>query len=265
VITLRFGGDDTPSGIIGALGEQKYSRRERACVNRVCCACICRGSGGEGAGLYEGADRRAVHLGAGAYIGASVGGIWGNDQITDLDNLSGPGAAQTYSLKSAGVIGGGVLGYNWQFGQGVFGVEADLGGIGWSKTIWEPGAVGVTSNHLGSGFSGDVTARLGFAAGKGLFYAKGGWAFFDGTASVSNFGPAGLGTATTGNFTGGWTVGAGIEYAFANCWSAKVEYQHFDFGSQTANLFLTPANANFRYPNDLTADAVKIGVNYHFH
>jgi outer membrane immunogenic protein len=197
---------------------------------------------------------------AGAYIGASVGGIWADDQITDLDGFR---AFQTFSLKSAGVIGGGVLGYNFQSGSFVYGVEADLGGISWNKTIGEPGPAlaSAASNHLGSGFYSDVTGRIGFTASDTLFYAKGGWAMFDGKASVTN---VELGTVSTGNFNG-WTAGAGIEYAFANCWSAKVEYQHFDFGSQTATLVNPKFGTSFRFSNDLTADAVKIGVNYHFH
>jgi nucleoside-specific outer membrane channel protein Tsx len=61
----------------------------------------------------------------------------------------------------------------------------------------------------------------------------------------------------------GWTIGGGLEYALSSAWSAKIEYQHFDFGSKTA-LLVTPANGNFRFSNDPTAETVKIGVNYHF-
>jgi outer membrane immunogenic protein len=203
---------------------------------------------------------------AGFYAGASVGGIWGDDKITDLDALNNV-FGFSYSLHDTGVIGGGVLGYNFQSGSFVYGVEADLGGIGFNKTMFQPNGVPFTTNHLGSGFYGDVTGRFGVAASNALFYVKGGWAFFDGRASVSNDpnvpGSAGGGVANTGSFDG-WTVGAGIEYLFAPCWSAKVEYQHFDFGTQTANLLLGPGG-NFRYSNDLTAESIKIGVNYHFH
>jgi outer membrane immunogenic protein len=207
---------------------------------------------------------------AGFYLGGSVGGIWGNDKITDVDGLNFPvdPAGTSYSLKDAGVIGGGVIGYNFQSGTFVYGIEADLGGIGFNKKIWEPNAVNVTSNHLGSGFYSDVTGRFGVTASNALFYLKGGWAFFDGKANVDNTGGGfGGGVVSTGSFNG-WTVGAGIEYLFAPCWSAKVEYQHYDFGTQTANL-ITPTspipNSLFRFSNDLTADSLKIGVNYHFH
>jgi outer membrane immunogenic protein len=199
---------------------------------------------------------------AGLYIGASIGGVWARDQIADLDGLN---AKQTYSLRDGGVIGSGVFGYNFQVEQFVYGIEADLGGIGLSKTIGEPngGRPPITTNHLGSGFYGDVTARLGFAFDRVLIYAKGGWAFYDGTADVDNtLGGLGGGIVSTGNFTGGWTIGGGLEYAFSPAWSAKVEYLHFDFGTNTATL-VTP-DRNFRFPNDLTANAVTIGLNYHF-
>jgi outer membrane immunogenic protein len=200
---------------------------------------------------------------AGFYTGASVGAIWANDKIADLDGLN---LAQTYSLKDTGVIGSGVIGYNFQYLQFVYGIEADLGGLGLSKTISEPnsGTPPVTTNHLGSGFYSDVTARLGYAFDRALVYAKGGWAYYEGTANVNNtLGGFGGGVASTSSFTGGWTVGGGVEYAFAPAWSAKVEYLHFDFGNQTATL-VTPANGNFRFSNDLTADAVTVGVTYHF-
>jgi outer membrane immunogenic protein len=217
--------------------------------------------------VYKAPPARSPFTWAGFYLGGSVGGVWANDNITNLDGLDNQvccGFAQTYSLKDTGIIGGGVLGYNFQYGQFVYGVEADLGGIGFGKTIWEPGAVGVTSNHLGSGFYSDVTARLGYTFDRALIYAKGGYAYFDGQANVNNNGGLfGGGVVTTGSFDGGWTIGGGLEYALCSAWSAKIEYQHFDFGTKTA-LLVTPANGNFRFSNDLTAETVKIGVNYHF-
>jgi outer membrane immunogenic protein len=200
---------------------------------------------------------------AGVYIGAGIGGVWAKDPITDLDSLNPP-LTQTYSLKDAGIIGGGVVGYNFQYFQFVYGIEADFGGMGLNKTVFEPNTT-FTTNQLGGGFYSDVTARLGYAFDRALVYAKGGWAIYDGTASVTNTGRFGGGTVSTGSFTGGLTVGGGLEYAFAPNWSAKIEYLHFDFGGRTASL-ITPqfGNGSFRFSNDLTADAVTIGVNYQF-
>lgn len=204
---------------------------------------------------------------AGFYAGGSAGGMWTNDGITDLGGLNVPldPSGFKYSLKNAGAIGSGVTGYNFQYLQFVFGIEADLGGIVPGRTMAEPNTfapLGVT-NHLGSGFYSDVTARLGYAFGHALVYAKTGWAFYSGAASVTNYGHFGGGTAAAGSYSGGLTVGGGIEYAFTQAWSVKLEYLHFEFGSKTATL-VTPIQGRFGFPNDLAADAVTVGVSYHF-
>ncbi len=204
---------------------------------------------------------------AGFYAGGSAGGMWANDGITDLDGLNAPldPSGFKYSLKNAGAIGSGVAGYNFQYLQFVFGIEADLGGIVLNRTMAEPNTfapLGVT-NHLGSGFYSDVTARLGYAAGHTLVYAKTGWVFYSGAASVTNDGHFGGGTAATGSYSGGLTVGGGVEYAFTQVWSVKLEYLHFEFGSKAATL-VTPVQGRFGFPNDLAADAVTAGVSYHF-
>ena len=104
----------------------------------------------------------------------------------------------------------------------------------------------------------DVTGRIGFAAGRTLFYAKGGWAFLD----------AGERFSTTAAFTvrqgvgtfNGWTLGGGVEHMLDRSWSVKLEYQHFDFGRE--DFSLTPGT--FRFKDDLNVDTVKVGLNYRF-
>ena len=135
--------------------------------------------------------------------------------------------------------------------------------MGLGTTAIEPSSGGVTTSHIGSGLFGDATGRLGLAEGNALFYAKGGYAFYDAKASVTNTGGLGGGTASTGEYTSGWTAGGGVEYMFVPSWSMKVEYQHFDFGSQTATL--VTGGGNFGYSNKLTADSLQAGLNYHFH
>jgi len=90
-----------------------------------------------------------------------------------------------------------------------------------------PGGVLVTSN---SDQLGSVTGRLGYTWGPALLYAKGGYAWKDG--NNLNVSVAGLPQAftTNGNHRDGYTVGAGLEYMFAPNWSAKVEYQYYNFG-----------------------------------
>jgi outer membrane immunogenic protein len=198
---------------------------------------------------------------AGIYVGAGVGGIWANDRIHDVDVLN---TGATYTLKDSAVIASSTVGYNFQAGQFVYGIEANAGATQFNKTVPDPGAfIGphgpMDSNALRGGPYGDITGRFGFAVDRSLFYAKGGFAFWDGTANVDNTNDGG-GIANAKEFMG-WTIGGGLEYAFAPHWSAKVEYLHFDFGTQTATL---TNFGNFRYTHDLTADSVTVGINFHF-
>ena len=144
----------------------------------------------------------------GFYLGGNAGGGWAT---LDSDN-------------NTAFVGGGQIGYNYQTGQFVFGVESDI-------DVWVSTKAGANTDPL----LADVTGRLGYAMGPVLLYAKGGWAYLD-----------------TLNGLDGWTVGGGVEYKFGPSWSMKGEYQHFDFSN-------VPGTSS-----SLTAEVVKVGLNYHF-
>jgi outer membrane immunogenic protein len=197
----------------------------------------------------------------GFYLGAHVGGAWSDLKVTNVDHYTG---AKHFTNSSEGVFGGGTLGYNIQRGALVFGIEADLGGMDLAQTKVQPGSPGGdTKSRLGSGLYGDITGRVGVAADRALFYAKGGFAIYDGAASVADDCTAGAcggnldHTGKTDTFTG-WTVGGGVEYMVRPNWSLKAEYQHFDFGSETVAF-----TGGERWKNELTVDTAKVGLNYH--
>src|SRR5215831_12952007 len=196
----------------------------------------------------------------GLYIGAYIGGADADMHIRDVDNLNG---GARFSIHDESFIWGGQAGYNLQAGNVVFGIEGDIGKTYFNKRRFDPNFPNGTFSGLEGGTVGDVTGRLGVAVGPALLYAKGGWAFFDGDVFVDNhLGGFGGGRAFAPTFNG-WTLGGGGEFKFSRAWSAKIEYLHYDFGTEDATLH-TPANGNFRYRNDLTSDAVKVGLNYHF-
>lgn len=56
----------------------------------------------------------------------------------------------------------------------------------------------------------------------------------------------------------GWTIGAGLEQALTDHWSAKVEYLYVDLRDQTIDY----GSSNTVFDN--TFNAVKIGMNYKF-
>jgi opacity protein-like surface antigen len=103
-----------------------------------------------------------------------------------------------------------------------------------------------------------LAARLGWAADRWLFYTKvgGGWTRIN--ASVLT--PAGF-TVATGNATNsGWLVGAGVEYAFAPNWTAKLEYNYLGLSDKTFATTIPP----FAVTVSPDVQLLKVGFNYKF-
>jgi outer membrane immunogenic protein len=220
--------------------------------------------------LASGGLRGAPTLGpvaiwTGGYLGGNLGGAWGDNNTTDLNGYwhgtFGSAALKT-SQQIGGVFGGGQAGYNVQAGNIVYGLEIDFGymGLSGSKVLTTNTPPETAEAKQGGAFFGDVTGRLGFTYGLGLFYAKGGFAFFDGTAKVSDV----LATASSqsDSFTG-WTLGGGLEYLVSPGWSVKAEYQYFDFGTQHSTL--DNGVSIFRFDHELSAQTVKAGLNLHMY
>jgi outer membrane immunogenic protein len=191
----------------------------------------------------------------GFYIGANIGYGWANGDAT-TDGVSG-------SETLNGVLGGGQIGYNWQAGNWVFGIEADGQGTD-QKASLSASALGLTVTENDSiPWFVTVRGRIGYAiAPMYMIYATGGGAWMD---FKSNIGVTGLvtGAATTETTHGGWAAGAGIEGALSRNWSWKAEYLHVDTGTfnTTINLPLgLTAAANVR----LTDDIGRFGINYRF-
>jgi outer membrane immunogenic protein len=148
-----------------------------------------------------------------------------------------------------GGFGGLTLGTNFQTGRFVFGIEDDFAGSFIGKT-WS--GFGVTTQDPMLAF-GTLTARVGFAADNVLIYGKGGWTYMLNEISAAGFGI----TAWERQYHNGWTVGGGVEWAFAGPWSAKAEYM---FASYLAAPYVYLGGAT------LAADVhtVKFGINYRF-
>jgi outer membrane immunogenic protein len=187
-----------------------------------------------------------VYNWTGFYVGGHVGGAF-----TDGTNLMG---------SDARFLGGVQGGFDYQFAPNwVMGIEAQYSWLsgGSSSTLFPAGTV-VTgkSDQLGS-----VTGRVGYTWGPALLYAKGGYAWRDNNnigVSVAGV-PAGF--TTSGNNQNGYTVGGGLEYMFAPNWSAKAEYQYYNFGKTTFTS--GPADiVGASLKND--EHTVKLGVNYRF-
>ncbi len=230
----------------------------------------------------------------GFYAGVNLGAAWSNLELyRNSFNDSSPapvacavGVAYCFGgdrLNATTAFGGGQLGYNWQgWGNFVFGLEADLEGIGGGNERTFIGApnygrlagqtIAATLKEDG-GFAGDVTGRLGYAWGSWLLYAKGGFAWFNPQLSASavayNKGVpvAGFNGWDNNSTLTGWTVGGGVEWLLNSNWSVKLEYQYYDFALNDNNWTATYNGSNYNswklFDHDLTVNTVKLGVNYH--
>jgi outer membrane immunogenic protein len=184
----------------------------------------------------------------GFYIGAMGGYGWSDQVSVTVGGITATGNSN--DIK--GGFAGGTLGYNFQTGPAVFGVEVDgaWSGMGFSQT-----GFGVTVSDKLQAF-GSVTGRLGWAASSLLLYAKGGYAWADNQLSATGFG---LGLSES-HFHSGWTIGGGVEYLFVPNWSGKVEYMYADYGSVNYLTNIAPGGIGFGF----TTHTVKAGTNYHF-
>ncbi len=165
----------------------------------------------------------------------------------------GYGWTSSGGLDATGGLGGGQIGYNFQTGNLVLGIEGDIAGADISQTVSGFTVQGVpftsafTSDSLAS-----VHGRVGLAYNSWLFYGTfgAGWTH----DKVSGF----AGTPfSSSQWLSGWTAGAGVEWSFAPNWSTKVEYQHFGIGTAPNSFGTVPAGK-------ADIDTLKIGINYLF-
>jgi outer membrane immunogenic protein len=180
-----------------------------------------------------------VYNWTGMYIGINGGGAWGQSAWDTTGNFD-----------MHGWLLGGTLGYNWQAGQAVFGLEGD---IGWSN-IGGTTAVCLGGCETRNSWLGTVRGRLGYAIDRFMPYITGGLALGDVRASTPGFPGASQTNA-------GWTGGGGVEFAVAPQWTAKAEYLYVDLGSFNCGLSCSTAatdNVSFR------TSIIRGGINYKF-
>jgi outer membrane immunogenic protein len=207
----------------------------------------------------------------GFYIGVHGGGDFFNkDWSVPLTafNIAGgcPGCPTTAGSHTVGSwLLGGQVGFNYQVGRWVWGVEAQASWTnleGSNPSLFVP----ILTDHSKTTSDGTIAARLGVAMNRdqtGLLYVKGGgaWAtdrFWTSTAAI----PV---VQSLNNTRWGWMVGVGVEYAFLANWSVKLEYDHMDFGQRREELAcVAGCFQGFDYDVRQTIDLVKLGLNYRF-
>jgi len=219
--------------------------------------------------------------------------------VSALCDALAAGVPRQFNTRPRGFIGGGQVGYNWQTGVFVWGVETDFQGANINGAdsaantqvvTGPPGVVPgvVTTSGTGSqkiGWLGTVRGRLGWTPTPPvLIYATGGLAYGQVKTDVSFAGqiaavgpptsPFSGATTASNNLTrAGWTIGGGTEWMFARQWSIKGEYLYYDLGTVTIDQTLdtfdtlgvlqssTAIHSDAHYHGSI----VRLGLNYQFH
>lgn len=190
-------------------------------------------------------------------------------------------AGRFENLNLRGGFGGVQTGYNWQYGNFVLGLEADLqgGSISGRAVDVDPQETRLTTRSRINWF-GTVRPRVGYAFDNVLIYATGGLAV--GGVKQSQTATFGISPAMEdysanpgdGKINAGFAVGGGVEYAINRHWSAKVEYQHIDLGRSnisadaggiSGGAGVAPAeHSTLGGSSHIRFNTLRLGVNYRF-
>jgi outer membrane immunogenic protein len=236
----------------------------------------------------------AVPTWTGLYLGAHAGWGWAKNTNGNASSFDPGGFVPgelflpaAYDLKANGPLFGGQLGYNWQNGNLVFGIEGDISGTGLdgfqSQPLTNGPAVGALAG-LNGGLSfmrqdvewlASIRGRFGYAWGPTLLYVTGGaaWSRVNYTAAAVP-GISAIGCCSdSANFSetrSGWTIGAGYEAMITSNWSVRGEYLYYKFdGGPTMTVPVVwpgaPGFGSATYAfGDLDIHTLRLGVNYKF-
>ena len=170
---------------------------------------------------------------------------WSGFYIGAMGGYAAEATSDPLAIK--GGFAGGTLGYNWQFGTIVAGLEIDGA---WADISQTATALGITASDKLQALS-TIRGRVGVAFDQVLLYGTGGFALADEKASATALGI----TVSDSQTRTGWTIGAGLEWMFVPRWSLKAEYLYRRFDSTT--LLSIPTGS-------LALNSGQFGINYHF-
>ena len=197
----------------------------------------------------------AVFSWTGVYVGGQLGYSWGRDRTKEFFTATGGYTGAQWAYKENSAFGGLHIGANYQVGAMVLGAELDGDLMNAKGGFDDPGGYG----RFKQTSQGTARARLGYAFGPTMIYATGGAAFS--RLSYTYINPLGDSEKSEGVRTG-YVIGAGVEHAFTQNISARLEYRHTDYGTfeyvaQSAFLGLTGTQKP-------TSDSLRASASYRF-
>ncbi|WP_134496326.1 outer membrane protein [Microvirga pakistanensis] len=198
----------------------------------------------------------------GFYVGGQVGYGWntGDNDFAVPAGVTVDGVPFTGfgGDDGDGFLAGVHAGYNYQIGSFVVGLEGDIEGVFgdddddfdgvFEDDAGNPIVVSIPGTSID--WQGSIRARAGFAFDRALIYATGGFAF----AGLSD----GIGDADDDTLTG-WTLGAGLEYAFTNNLTTRLEYRYTSFDGD--NIVFDGEDVG---ESEVDFHTVRVGLSYKF-
>lgn len=200
----------------------------------------------------------------GLFVGVQVGGAWGNNTWSDPfgASIGGEGYVNSAgfgdSISSSGPLGGGSLNLNWQKEDWVYGVGGSISGsdIRGENTVFS--GIGGINGQSNTNYLGTLVGRLGYVLNDSLIYIHAGTAVLNTQYTLTGSTVLFVSDETDPTLsTWGWTVGAGLEYAFNDRWISSVEYEYIGLPKQSIfQLEDQTINA------DQSLNVIKVGIGY---
>lgn len=207
------------------------------------------------------------HNWTGFYVGTDGGYMWGNSKVTDLNVFNVSGAnANSYNYSPSSVVVNANAGYDWQAnGWLLFGAELQGGWLGLQGNGQYPSNQGIAKTLSGGFIS--AAGRLGFIVNNNiLLYGKAGyaWTGMETTFNNTNSTDGKTLSNTSSPKRDGGVYGGGIEYAFTNQWSARAEYDYYDFGTATSSGIKSSNGLKYNFSQYLDSSSMVFGISYKF-
>jgi opacity protein-like surface antigen/outer membrane receptor protein involved in Fe transport len=215
--------------------------------------------------LYKARPASSICNWTGFYVGIDGGYSWGTSNGTLTTAAGVPLAPYSYGVN--GPFAGGFIGGNYQFNQLVVGVEGDWQRSRLTGNSQELAPLGAAGVFPGGPFIisttitdyGSLRARVGFAFDRFLAFGTAGWAFGNPSLSYALLRSAPF--VTNGGNSSGWTVGAGVDYAFTDNVFGRIEYRYTNL--ETSG-FVDVATDSADVANRVPISDVRVGVAYKF-